>query len=104
MKRLVPLFLSCVLSVVGSASGQAADGLLFESGLIFPPDYKHNHASCIVECPNGDLLACWYHGSGERTADDVTIEGARKRKGERMEQAVPLADEPGFPTPTPAFY
>ena len=31
---------------------------------------------------NGDLFAVWYNGSGERTADDVKIEGARKRVGD----------------------
>lgn len=48
---------------------------------IFPLQEKHVHSSSIVECPNGDLLACWFHGSGERTADDVVIRGARLKKG-----------------------
>src|ERR1700687_938686 len=52
-----------------------------ESELIFPPEHLHNHASCIVECPSRDLLVCWYNGSGERSADDVKVEGARKRQG-----------------------
>lgn len=52
------------------------------SGLIFPLEHWHNHGSCIVEQPNGDLLVCWFHGSGERTADDVAIYGARLVKGE----------------------
>jgi hypothetical protein len=34
----------------------------------------------IIECPNGDLLACWFHGSGERTADDVVIQDAWLQK------------------------
>ena len=42
---------------------------------------RHNHGSCIIESPRGDLLACWFHGSGERQADDVRIEGARLRRG-----------------------
>lgn len=105
MKRLVPLFLSCFLSIVSGASARAGDGPLFESQLIFPPDYRHNHASCIVECPNGDLLACWYHGSGERTADDVVIEGARKRKGDpEWSKPFLLADEPGFPDTNPCLF
>src|SRR4051794_12269531 len=52
-----------------------------QAELLFPVETWHNHASCIVEAPNGDLLVCWFHGSGERSADDVTIEGARLRKG-----------------------
>jgi predicted neuraminidase len=50
---------------------------VFEAQLIFPLNGWHNHASSLVECPNGDLLACWFSGSGERTADDVQILGAR---------------------------
>ena len=38
------------------------------SELIFPLEHWHNHASMVVELPNGDLLTCWVHGSGERTA------------------------------------
>jgi predicted neuraminidase len=66
--------------------------------LVFPPHPKHNHAPGIVECPNGDLLVSWYRGSGERTADDVAVYGARLRKGgERWSDAFLMADLPGFP-------
>src|SRR5690349_3052572 len=69
-----------------------------EGELIFPLEHWHNHASCIVEAPNGDLLVCWFHGSGERTADDVKIEGARKRKGARVwSRRFTMADTPGYP-------
>lgn len=72
---------------------------------IFPLDAKHNHASAIVELPNGDLMACWYRGSGERTADDVQIMGARKRKGARTWSApFVLADQPGFPDTNPVLW
>lgn len=71
---------------------------------IFPLDYLHNHASCIVERPNGDLLACWYRGSGERTADDVRVLGARKRRGEaRWSEPFVMADTPGFPDCNPCM-
>ena len=35
----------------------------YHNELIFDPavqSHGHVHASCIVECPNGDLLAVWY--------------------------------------------
>jgi predicted neuraminidase len=77
----------------------------YESELIFPPEHLHNHASCIVECPNGDLLACWYNGSGERSADDVKVEGARKRKQDRNWSArFVMADTPGFPDTNPCMF
>ncbi|HUF63052.1 MAG TPA: exo-alpha-sialidase [Verrucomicrobiales bacterium] len=65
---------------------------------IFPPESWHNHGSCIVETPDGDLLACWFHGSGERTADDVKILGARLRAGsETWSEPFLMADTPGLP-------
>jgi predicted neuraminidase len=68
------------------------------SELIFLPERRHNHGSCIVEAPNGDLLVCWYRGSGERTADDCEIVGARLRKGAKSWSApFPMADTPDFP-------
>ena len=47
------------------------------SSLLFPPVKQHVHGSTIVGLPNGDLLVAWYQGSGERTANDVKIFGAR---------------------------
>src|ERR1017187_1003328 len=41
------------------------------------PTASDLHSSSVVELPNSDLLACWFHGSGERTADDVLIQGSR---------------------------
>ena len=69
-----------------------------KSELIFPLEDWHNHGSCIVEYPNGDMLVCWFHGSGERQADDVLIRGARwsKATGKWSEPFV-LADVPEFP-------
>ncbi|MCX8108799.1 MAG: exo-alpha-sialidase [Verrucomicrobiae bacterium] len=71
---------------------------LYEAELIFPLHSKHNHAPGIVECPNGDLLVSWYRGSGERTADDVAVYGARRRKGSAgWSDPFVMADTPGFP-------
>ncbi|MCA9039965.1 MAG: exo-alpha-sialidase [Planctomycetaceae bacterium] len=48
---------------------------------IFPPENYHNHSSSIVETPQGDLIACWFHGHGERTDDNLVILGSRKKRG-----------------------
>jgi hypothetical protein len=78
---------------------------VFEAQLIFPLNGWHNHASSLVECPNGDLLACWFSGSGERTADDVQILGARRRKGAtRWSQPFPMADTPDYPDCNPVLF
>jgi len=68
------------------------------SELIFPLNDQHNHAPGIVQFDNGDLLVSWYRGSGERTADDVRIYGARLSQGSRQwSQPFLMADRPGFP-------
>lgn len=70
----------------------------FTSELVFPLHPQHNHAPSLVECPGGDLLAAWYRGSGERTADDVAIYGARLRRGTNVwSEPFLMADTPGFP-------
>lgn len=95
---LLSLFCAAVLAI-------AADKPVFEREDIHPLDVKHNHASSIVELPNGDLLAAWYRGSGERTADDVVVLGARKKKGAKQWSApFLLADMPGFPDTNPALF
>jgi predicted neuraminidase len=72
---------------------------------IFPPQGKHVHSSSVVECPNGDLLACWFHGSGERTADDVVIQGSRlSRSSSRWSSVFLMADTPGFPDCNPVLF
>jgi predicted neuraminidase len=72
--------------------------------LVFPLHQQHNHASCIIECPNGDLLVCWYRGSGERTADDVAIMGSRLRRGgSNWSEPFVMADTPGFPDCNPCM-
>lgn len=85
-----------LLIAVASASATAAP--VHRSELIFPMESWHNHGSCIVEAPNGDLIVSWFHGSGERTADDVRILGARWRRSTgRWSEPFEMADTPGFP-------
>ncbi len=92
------LFL-CILLLVSItlSSPTLAEEPFYQAEVIFPGEDIHNHGSCIVECPNGDLLVCWFHG-GERRADHAYIEGARwvKRKGEWTERFL-MADTPDFP-------
>ncbi len=75
------------------------------SQLIFPAEHWHNHGSCIIETPRGDLLVCWFHGSGERKADDVRIEGARLRRGSSTwSPRFTLADTPDHPDTNCSFF
>lgn len=76
-----------------------------EAELVFPLHPQHNHAPGIVECPNGDLLASWYRGSGERSADDVAVYGARRKKGSKSwSEPFLLVDTPGFPDGNTALH
>jgi predicted neuraminidase len=100
----VAVRLSTAACAVLTALG-AAESPFLSSQILFSPEQIHNHSSSIVELPNGDLFAVWYHGSGERRADDVVIESARKPKGSR--EWLPrqqLADTPHFPDCNPAVW
>ena len=99
MKPKYLLAVACACLALFRVTAVAADEAPFlRAELIFPPEHWHNHGSCIVETPNGGLLVCWFHGSGERKADDVKIEGARKAPGaSTWSPRFTMADTPGYP-------
>lgn len=77
----------------------------FEGKLIFPLQSQHVHSSSIVELPNGDLLTCWFQGSGERKANDVVVNGSRLRKGQKnWSKPFLMADIPGQPDCNPMMF
>src|SRR3954470_10536410 len=93
------LFAAAAVAMTAGAQSQ------YSSELIFPLESWHNHSSSIVETPNGDLLVCWFHGSGERTADDVLIRGARFSRNRRAwSPPFTMADAPGFPETNPVLF
>ncbi len=101
-KMLTPIRLALPLVFAWTLASSAP---LFRSELIFPLEKWHNHSSSVVELPNGDLLVCWFHGSGERTADDVKIEGARwSQKTGKWSERFTMADTPGFPDTNPTMF
>ncbi len=88
------------------ASEKATDGRpTLHAELIFSVQGEHTHGSTLVELANGDLLAGWFQGSGERWADDVRIMGARKKKGQ-AEWSAPfvLGDVKEFPDCNPVLF
>ncbi len=99
MKKTI-IFLTIVLFAANLFGQQNTKG-----ELIFPMQKKHVHSSSIVELPNGDLLTCWFEGSGERKANDVVINGSRLKKG-RSEWSKPflMADSPGEPDCNPILF
>lgn len=97
--------LACVPVWTCAGPAEPTEAPFLKGQFIFPHEAWHNHASCVVECPNGDLLACWYHGSGERSADDVRVEGARLHAGATAwGPRGTLADTPGFPDTNPCLF
>ena len=100
----VVLCFSC-LTVVAQTASINSNKFQFKSEYIFPFQNLHVHSSSIVELPDGDLFACWFEGSGERTANDVVIKGARLKKGEsKWSKPFILADTPGHPDCNPTLF
>jgi len=78
---------------------------IVQQEIIFPYQPEHTHGSSIVQLPNGDLLAAWFQGSGERTADDVRIMGSRQKKGQdRWATPFLMADTKGIPDCNPVLF
>src|SRR5258706_16194604 len=97
--------LALVLALIVCKTSSWSAEPFYQAELIIPLENWHNHGSCIIELPNGDLLATWYHGSGEHEADDVKIEGARKVHGESSwRQRFVMADSPNFPDANPVIF
>lgn len=73
--------------------------------LVFSIQHQHVHGSSLVELPNGDILMAWFQGSGERSADDVRIMGARLNKGQQVwSDPFELADTPYLPDCNPVLF
>jgi predicted neuraminidase len=94
-----------ILLLVVSINTYAEEKPCFESQLLFPLQEQHVHSSSIVECSNGDLIACWFQGSGERKSKDVVVMGARLRQAEtEWSVPFPMADTPDFPDCNPVLF
>ena len=100
---LLPLFL--LLTKAAIAQPQPTQLPVVREMLLFPAQEQHVHGSSLVQLPNGDFLAAWFQGSGERTADDVRIMGARLHKGEKSwSKPFLLADTPSLPDCNPVLF
>lgn len=107
MKKILPYVLLLGVAIVGilSSTGLPAQELVVSQELIFPLQKEHVHGSSIVELPNGDLLTVWFQGSGERTANDVRLQGARLKKNETAwSPPFDMADTPGIPDCNPVLF
>jgi predicted glycoside hydrolase/deacetylase ChbG (UPF0249 family)/predicted neuraminidase len=99
------LVLFLMSSLLGLAQTRNATNSIVSEELIFPYQNEHVHGSSIVSLPNGDLLAAWFQGSGERTADDVRVMGARLKKGSKTwSSPFLMADTKGIPDCNPVLF
>ena len=104
MKNIL-LSLIILSSISAFAQQKNTFNSILKEEFIFTPQSEHTHGSNIVALPNGDFLAVWFQGSGERTADNVRIMGARLEKGKK-EWSKPFvaADTPGLPDCNPVVF
>jgi len=94
MAALLALSLCCM----------AADAAVFHEEHIFPLEPMHNHSASLVELPNGDLLAAWFHGRGEKSDDTLVIQGARKPKDGAWSPPFLMADNQDLPDQNPVVF
>jgi predicted neuraminidase len=105
MKRILfSVFFLLNLVFVCGQTRNASHAIVSEE-YIFPFQNEHVHGSSIVLLPNGDLLAVWFQGNGERTADDVRLMGARLKKGfKTWSNPFLMADTKGIPDCNPVLF
>ncbi|MFV0269342.1 MAG: exo-alpha-sialidase [Draconibacterium sp.] len=105
MKDKLIIIVLLLMSCGAMAQQENGHQSIIKEELIFVPQHEHAHGSSLVALPNGDLLACWFQGSGERNSDDVRIMGARLEKGKKQWSAPFLmADTPGLPDCNPVLF
>lgn len=105
MKRHFPFSVLLLFSYFFQQKTFAQFSPIVHATLIFPNQEKHVHGSSLVSLPNGDFLAAWFEGSGERTADDVKIMGARLEKGKtKWSEPFLMADTPLLPDCNPVLF
>ena len=106
MKKLT-IIICVILGMAGTGYCQftTLQSFIVKDILIFPPQQLHTHGSTLVDLPNGDFLAAWFEGSGERTADDVKIMGARLKKGDASwSKPFLMADTHNIPDCNPVLF
>lgn len=105
MRNLMIIGLLVMVTIGTQAQNTETSKAIVQMEYLFPFQPEHTHGSSIVQLSNGDLLACWFQGNGERTADDVRVMGSRQKKGAKT-WSTPflMADTKGIPDCNPVLY
>lgn len=83
----------------------SAQDPLYKTEIIFPAERFHNHSPSLVETPRGQLLACWFHGQGERKDNSLVILAARKSpRASSWSEPFVLADNKDLPDQNPTLF
>lgn len=99
------IFLTLLVLITVNVFAQKTSKYIVHKELIFPYQSEHTHGSTIVILPNGDKLAAWFQGSGERNSDDVRIMGSRLKKGsESWASPFLMADTKAIPDCNPVLF
>lgn len=106
MNRFLLVVLSSFVMQYATAQNHDRPSVAIKKAfLIFSPQHEHAHGSSLVQLPNGDFLAVWFQGSGERQADDVRIIGARMKKGTKnWSEPFLMGDSPNLPDCNPVLF
>ena len=64
----------------------------------------HNHCPAIVDCPNGDLLACWYTCVSEKDRELGQVASRLRRGADEWEPASVFIDSPDRNDHAPAMW
>ncbi|GMW00339.1 MAG: hypothetical protein AMXMBFR84_14770 [Candidatus Hydrogenedentota bacterium] len=76
-----------------------------EAQAIFDPVPMHTHGASIAELPNGDLIAAWFYGKGEKSDDTLIIQGSRKKAGAgKWSEPFLMADSQDLPDQNPVLF
>jgi len=104
-RKIIPIIFLLLSCISGWSQNTVTSKTIVQQEIIFPFQDEHTHGSSIVQLPNGDILAAWFQGSGERSADDVRVMGARQKKGTKT-WSVPflMADTKGIPDCNPVLF
>ena len=105
MKKTGYTFLAFLMILSVTAQTRDEKKAIVSEEILFPVQAEHTHGSSIVQLPDGDLLAVWFQGNGERTADDVRVMGSRLKRGEKTWRTPFLmADTKGIPDCNPVLF
>lgn len=69
-----------------------------------PTTYPYNHASTIIEAPNGDLLCAWGAGTTELAPDQLIVLSRMKPGESAWSEPIIIADRPEQPDANPVLF